>query len=802
VLANYALTFYRAVARHRLYAAINVLGLALGVAVFLVLMLVVHFQTSFEQWIPHAGQIYVVRTNDRILGGWHPSTMGALLNELRGDYPQLVGTRVGGDLATIRQGATITPEHLTWVDPSFFKVFDLPLIAGDRTQALQAPDEIVIAQDKARRYFGAANPIGQRLTISLDKKVRAFRVVGVIKDSPPTTDFKFDFLVRLVEPTPEENPRWRNWNNSSIATYLRFATPGEAKTMGDGFPSFVERHAGSSTDSPTHQKITLRLTPLLKMHLIVPRDEAIVAVIAAVAVLTLLLAAVNYVNLATARASMRAKEVALRKVMGATRPGLIGQFVGESVVVALCGALMGLALCELVLPLFSAALGVTLKLDYLGDPWLAAMMAFVVLAVGVGAGAYPAFVLSRFQPASVLASARSPGGGRAGSRLREALVILQFAIAIAFTIGMAAIVSQAAYLHRADLGFRRQGLIQVDSFPHRELTPEQRASLLTAWRAERGVVAAGQANNAPGYDFRRMDIFKRPGTPDNGPIVDFASIGPNFLQTYGARVLAGRLPDPGRAADFSTSLDDAASNINIVLNASAVRLLGFASPRDAVGQTLERQDKRFTVIGVVSDMRFRSPREKLAPIYYWSFSGAIDGGEAVVRYAGVDTDLLMARMAADWRRIVPTEPFLAETMVAELEPYYRTDEQVSRMLTLAAVLAVLIGCIGLYGLASFNTAQRVREIGIRKTLGASSRDILRLLMGQFLRPVVLANLAAWPLAYIALNAYLLGFDQRVALTPAYFVIPSVMTLAIAAVTVAGQALFVARAPPAKALRHE
>jgi len=809
VLGHWILTFYRLATRHRLYAAINVLGLALGVAVFLVLMLVVRFQTSFEAWIPHADQIYLVRSNDRIFGGWQPYTMGALLDELRGDYPQVAGTRVGGGSATVRQGATITPEQVSTVDPSFFKVFDLPLIAGDRTQALQAPDEMVIAQSKARRYFGAANPIGQRLTLSFENKVRTYRVVGVIKDPPPTTDLKFDFLLRLVEPTPEENPHWRNWNSKSTTTYLRFATPREAKALDDGFESFIDRHAGPSIHTSPLKAIALRLTPLIKMHLITPPAEAIVAAIAAMAVLTLLLAAVNYVNLATARASMRAKEVALRKVMGATRPGLIGQFVAESVVVALCGALLGLALCELVLPLFSAAIGVTLKLDYFGDPWLAAMMAVVVLVVGVGAGAYPAFVLSRFQPASVLASARSPGGGRAGSRLREALVILQFAIAIGFTIGMAAILSQAAYLHRADLGFRRQGLIQVDSFPHRELTPEQRASLLTAWRAEPGVVAAAQADSDPGYNFFRFTRFKRPGAPDDGPLVNYASIGPHFLQTYGARLLAGRLPDPSRAADFSASPhespaspQDKASTINIVLNARAAQALGFASPRVAVGQSLEAFNKRFTVIGVVGDMRFTSPREKVKPVIYASFSGAIDGGEAAVRYAGVQTDDLIARLAADWRRIVPTEPFLAKTMVAELEPYYRVDEQVSRMLTLAAVLAVLIGCIGLYGLASFNTAQRVREIGIRKTLGATTADILHLLMGQFLRPVVLANLAAWPLAYLALRAYLAGFDQRISLSPAYFLIASGLTLAIAAVTVAGQALLVARAPPSKALRHE
>jgi putative ABC transport system permease protein len=809
MLANYALTFYRSVTRHRLYAAINVLGLALGVAVFLVLMLVVRFQTSFERWIPHADQIYVIRSKD-VLGNWYPNVFGGMLDELRGDYPQLMATHAIGAEATVRRGATVTPAKVSMVDPSFFKVFDLPLAAGDKARLLQSPDDLVITQSMARQYFGAANPIGQRLTLDFNKKLHDYRVVGVIKDRPPTTDMSADFLVRLEVPTPEADPDWREWGHSNTTTYLRFASPAQARALSDDLDGFIDRHAGTSAHSWPRKKIALQLTPLLKMHLITPPAEAIVAAVAAVAILTLLLAAVNYVNLATARASMRAKEVALRKVMGATRRGLIAQFVGESVAVALCGALMGLAICELVLPLFSAAIGVTLKLDYLGDPWLAGMMAFVVLVVGVGAGAYPAFVLSRFQPASVLASARSPGGGRAGSRLREALVVLQFAIAIGFTIGMAAIVSQAAYLHRADLGFRRQGLIEVDSFPHEGVTPEQRASLLTAWRAEPGVVGAAQADSKPGDPGDRISHFKREGAPGDGPLIRFASIGPDFLQTFGARLLAGRLPDPSRAADFSGSSQatffgspkETAGAVNVVLNARAVQALGFQSPRDAMGQVLASNGRRFMVIGVIRDMRFHSPREPVEPIIYWSFSGTIDFGEAAVRYAGIDTDALMARMAADWRQIVPTEPFEAKTVVAKLEHYYQADNQISRMLTLAAVLAVIIGCVGLYGLASFNTAQRVREIGIRKTLGASSRDILRLLMGQFLRPVVLANLAAWPLAYFALNAYLLGFDQRVALTPAYFVIPSVMTLAIAAVTVAGQALFVARAAPAKALRHE
>ena len=396
-----------------------------------------------------------------------------------------------------------------------------------------------------------------------------------------------DVVVRLEVPTPEADPNWRDWGYNNATTYLRFASPAQAKALSDDLDRFIDRHVGESAHSQQRKNIVLRLTPLLRMHLITPPAEAIVAAIAAVAGLTLLLAAVNYVNLATARASMRAKEVALRKVMGATRKGLIAQFVGESVVVSLCGALIGLAICELALPVFSAAIGVTLKLDYLGDPWLAAMMAFVVLVVGVGAGFYPAFVLSRFQPASVLASARCPpGGGRAASRLREALVVLQFAIAIAFTIGMAVIVSQARLsAQRADLGFRRQGLIEVDSFPHEEVTPEQRASLLTAWRAEPGVIGAAQADGKPGDPGDHITHFKRRGAPGDGPIIHFASIGPGFLQTFGARLLAGRLPDPSRAADFSGSLQDffsaspqkgpsaspqaATGAINIVLNTEA-----------------------------------------------------------------------------------------------------------------------------------------------------------------------------------------------------------------------------------------
>jgi putative ABC transport system permease protein len=291
-------------------------------------------------------------------------------------------------------------------------------------------------------------------------------------------------------------------------------------------------------------------------------------------------------------------------------------------------------------------------------------------------------------------------------------------------------------------------------------------------------------------------------------------VGQDAFQTFGVRLIAGRLPDRAHGEDFpvfhgpnpptGAPPPPLPKVLNCVLNARAVQALGFHDARDAVGATLAREgdDLKIHVIGVVQDIRLDSPREALPPIAYIGERGPIAFSRVVVRYAAPDPRPIIDRMAADWRRIVPTEPFEAETMNQALAPYYHADDQISGMLSAAAILAVLIGCVGLYGLASFNTARRVKEIGIRKTLGASTGDILKLLIGQFLRPVVIANLFAWPLAWWAMSSYLSGFDQRIALTPAYFLAATALTLLIAVGTVAGQAYAVARAEPAKALRHE
>jgi len=819
MLGHTLLAFYRSLTRHRLYSALNVFGLAVGVAVFLVLWLDVRFETGFERWIPNAGSIYAVRTVWRgpyASSGANNNTMGGTLDELHEDYPQLVGARIWSQGGSIRQGAEVSAERIDLVDPSFFQTFELPLAAGDKANLLSAPDDLVLTEAKAKHYFGAANPIGQRLDIVFLGASHSYRVSGVLKDIPANSDRQFDFLVPLTPQMQAGEPYWRTWGDEEVTTMLRFDQPEAAAALNASLDRFVDRHgARDITPPPADKQMTLRLAPLTSLHLIDPNAAAVVAAIGAVGLLTLLLAGVNYVNLATARAGLRAREVALRKVMGATSPALIGQFMGEALATAFLASLIGLALCELALPLVNAAGGLALKINYIQSDSILIPVLVATVAVALGAGVYPALVLSRFQAAAVLASARTPGGGRSGGRVREALVLVQFAIAIAFTIATVVIVDQTDYLRHADLGFKRDGLIVVRSFNDSAITGAERDSLLDAWRTLPGVASATAADIGPGAtNSVDTELTKRPGGQSNGVSINYVTIKPDFFRTYGARLAAGRLVDLAHGGDNASAPISAAvqsggprASRNAVADIATVRLLGFAGPTDALGKAISISDNHggftpATIVGVVEDISFQAPHAPPSPTIYDLSTSDFDSQVAAVRYTATPPDVLMHRMEADWRRIVPAAPFRAKTVEDSLQRYYQADDQHGRLFIIGAVLAVLIGCVGLYGLASFNTARRVREIGIRKTLGASTRDILQLLVSQFLRPVLLANLIAWPLAWIAMRGWLSTFDQKISLSPAYFLSATVLTLLIAIGTVAGQAFAVARSEPAKALRHE
>ncbi len=806
------LGFYRSLTRHKMFASLNIGGLAVGIAVFLVLGLYVRFETSYESWLPHHDQIYMIETvlKDDPNYGAGLSTPVALWSAISRDLPAIVGTRLDTPTATVIQDGVGISENLARVDPKFFSVMDLPAIQGDLQTALADPSDIVITQRTAVKYFGAASPVGRNMTLAFGGMEHLYRVSAVIADLPSNTELDFDLIVPITLTDDPASPAYaveHDWNYGSLRTLVRLPDDDAMRRFAGDLTGVVGRHARSETPGGDGSAIDLKLQRLTAVRFEAPGSELTVTTLGIVGVLTLLIAIVNYVNLATARAGLRAREVAMRKVLGADSATLARHFVGEAIATTAIAAFVGLVLAECSVPLINAAAGLTLHIDYFGRDGVLLPMLVLVLVVGNVAGIYPALVLSRFPAAAVLASARSPGGGRAGTRVREALVVLQFTIAIAFVIGTLVLVAQTGHVRSADPGYDQQNILIVPSLASGSLDTAQRATLLRRFASAPGVSAVTVGNSVPGGGLLVTAAnFKVPGTSGPGPQLQSFQTTPGFFKLLNAKLVAGRVFDTARSGDVKTTsatgsiTPGGSAPVNVVLNRSAVAALRYASPQAAIGRTFGGDNPK-TVIGVVEDMRFGSARSAVPPTLYEFQLRDPNMGFAMLRFTG-DPQATTDVVRRIWRETAPQVSLKVRTAVQALDRFYVRDDRAARLFTIGAVLAVAIGCVGLWGLASFNTARRIKEIGIRKTLGASSADIVRLLVGQFLRPVLIANLFAWPLAFFAMRTWLAGFDDRIALSPLYFGAASLLAVTIAVLTVLTQSLRASRAAPAWALRHD
>ncbi len=597
--------------------------------------------------------------------------------------------------------------------------------------------------------------------------------------------------------------------SSGLETFLRFPDESAARAVQGSLRDFNKRHPDPSFQGPT-EFIQVRETvePLAAQHLSEPRDRLVVASLGVLGFVSLGLAIINYVNLATARADLRAREVALRKVAGAPRSALIQQFLGESLIAAILAGVGGLALAELALPFVNAAGGLDLDIAYFGTGGIMPALALTVGLTGLAAGIYPAFVLSRFQPAAVLSSTQSPGMGRRGASLRAALVVVQFSIAIALLICTFVLFAQARHLQTVDLGFDRSGLVLINSYGNPNLDAAQREAIRRDIAAVPGVIATTVSGVVPTggtFSIRKSDR--------NGPSVAIdlleGTVGPGFLEVYDARLLAGRAFDPARfPADLAVPDPETAEqgvmmlSSNVIINRSAATALGFETPEAAVGQQISADEPLagIMIIGVIENLNFGDPRVPVPPFAYYLNDGGGSDPRLTVRHAG-DPQAVLQGIEAAWQARAADVPFEGKSVNVMLyDAFLETDVQRSRLFAFGALLAVLVGALGLYGLAAFNTARRVREIGIRKSLGASSASVVRLFVGQFLRPVLVANIIAWPLAWLAMREWLSGFAERIELGPAYFIAASLLALAIAVVTVFAQSLRASRTTPAEALR--
>ncbi|MDQ8756103.1 ABC transporter permease [Sphingosinicella sp. LHD-64] len=827
---SYLTAGLRAFARNRTYALINVLGLALGFAACLMILLYVRYELSYDSWVPNAENIYQMQTDYAPQdNGDDPNLqMSSYVSGLAiaRDFPQ-VERRVyllPNTATVIRNGQAFAVPEAAMVDGPFFDVFAFPLVHGDPRTALAEPGSVVLSESEALRLFGAGNPVGETLTVAVQGRNVDHRVGGVMRDLPRNSHMRLRMLTRF-DPAGffgANSDFFTDWGWQAGWVYVALRPGSTAEEIHRQMPAWEARNIPVSAEVDFRAQQDYRLIGLRDVHLgeaqdgaaVRGNDRTTIATFAIVAALVLATACFNFINLSTASASRRAREVALRKVLGARRQQLVVQFLGESLLVATVAMLIALAAVELLLAPYAAFLDADLSIAYLGSGGLLLPILGLVLLIGIAGGLYPAFYLSRFQPGLVLKANRSAAEMPGTGRIRTLLVITQFSVSIGLIICTAIIYAQTVYARTVDPGYRSGGLIQIANVSDGRVASVAEA-LMRELRGIDGVEAVARTNVGVGTT---GNVTQRVQVPRVAEPVEISSapVGPNFFQTMEIEPLAGRLFEENRAADDATRASPrdeaadralAARGINILINARAATALGFRSPRAAIGQQVRAEllgedigPVPLTIVGVVEDSRFRSVRDPIRATMFRQSRGALDW--LMVRHSGDDAQGAQRAIEATWKRLVLDVPFEARTSETIIADLYAAERARAQTFAAFALLAVLIACMGLFGLAAFTAERRTREIGIRKVFGASTMDILKLLVWQFSKPVLIANLIAWPVAWWAMREWLNGFEARIDLGPAPFVIAAMLALAIAIGTIAGHAIKVARANPIHALRYE
>jgi putative ABC transport system permease protein len=804
MLRHYLSLALRHVARNWLYAGITVLGLGAGFAAAILIGLYVRDEYSFERFISGYEQVYRLET-DVVAPGQEPahvdSTAGSAAAYLALDFPELEGVvRLARSSRWVGRDKAETWERVAWTDPDFFTVLRYPVFAGDPVAALHDPNGLVLTREVARKYFGVDAPIGETLLIlapggddPLSTTPHPMFVRAVLEDIPRQTHLE-DF--KIFAPG---NAAWANRapeNRLFYWTYARLPPGMSADRIRDGLEAFAARHYPGGW--------RFRLEPLKNVHLTAER-RAVVRQIAIVGLLIIVIAAINFVTLMTARAARRAIEVGVRKAIGARRRDLIVQFMGEALLYVFAAVLLGVTIAGLALPAANTFLNTlherSIVFDYLKDPKLALGIAGTALITGLIAGAYPALVLSSFAPAPALKGARGQRSGSAA--MRQGLVVAQFAMLIVLIIGTATIYRQTSFALENVLRLSGDQVVLMDCEPG--FKPKVAALPGVDAAACVSYEALGESAKTLVKDPVRGDITINTAGADVG-----------FFEMHGLQPLAGRFFSSGRGEDMVLDGPNAGPQAqpSLVVNESAIRQLGFDSPSDAVGKSVDwirpyaappteaqRSFRSSRIIGVVGDFNLLgSIRTAVEPTMY--FVDPISTRFLSAKLQGQRLPETLQSLDALWRSTGHVRPIKFEFMGEIMRSHYDGMQLQGGIIGASAGLAIVIACLGLFALAAFTAERRTKEIGVRKAMGASRGDIIRMLIWQFTRPVLWANLIAWPACYFIMHHWLEGFAYRVDLAPWMFLAAGAIAVAIAWITVSAHAIAVARARPVTALRHE
>jgi putative ABC transport system permease protein len=821
MFGNYLAAALHNLQRNGVYAALTVTGLAIGFASAILIGLYLRHELTYDQFIPGHERVFLV--NQKIVFHDKPAwnldySAGRLADDLKLDFPQIqYAARLSsaGFPPLVRRGDhSFSEPAFANADPDFFKVMPMPAVAGDPATALEASDGVVLTRSAARKFFGQDAPLGGQFLLD----GRPVRVTAVIEDLPTNSHLAYELFTSSKAPNSIlTNLYAAGYESNSNLTYVRLKPGASAEAINAGLAGFAERRIVPVTRAQNpDQKVdsySMRLKPLTSIHLDPadggdPKPGADVKVLAGIGIIGVLIvvvAAINFVTLMTARASRRAVEVGVRKALGAQRKDLIVQFMGEAMIYVAIALVLAMALAELLLPAVSAALQRKIAFNYLSDPQLVLTMVGVALVTALLAGLYPAFVLSSFRPSSVLKG--GPIVLTGGGGVRQTLVVAQFAVLIALLLSALTIYRQTTFALKDATHTNKDGVVMLFASPCTN-------ALRDAVRALPGVKAAACSSpHAVALSFNNDMSF----ADGHKAMLRTSGVDFGFFEVYGIRPLAGRLPDEARPADDGGRLGDTPPPI--VLNEAAVRELGYKSPQAAIGRLVTWHynpkasmehgfeippGRASEVIGVVPDFTFESIRQKVSAGFYFvgPKNDMINSVALNIRLDPARAADTVQRIDKVWAKIsggLPLQQYFADQFLLRL---YIDNVIQGGFIAVCALIAVSIACLGLFALSAYTAERRTKEIGIRKAMGASSSDILRLLLWQFAKPVLWANLLALPLAWLAMDYWLKGFAYHVDLAPWTFAAAAGAGVVIAWATVFFHALRVARARPVGALRYE
>lgn len=809
MFTNYLKTAFRSLRKQGGYTLINLFGLALGLACCLLIMLYVVDEWSFDRYHTKADRIY--RLNIDIKFGGNSMNMAVTPDPvgptLKQDYPQVeqfVRLHQRGTYPVKRAGTinTLREENITFADSTLFDVFTLPLISGDPRRALTQPYTVVISEAAARRHFGNQDPVGQ--TLVFDKQ--DYKVTGLMRDMPTNTHFHADFFLSMAS---DDYP-WGQWLSNNHHTYIVLKPGTDPDAFAKNLDVVTEKYAGPqfqaaigssfSQFKQSGNRFHLWMTPLKDIHLrsnqqieLAPNGNIqYVYIFSAVALFILLIAVINFMNLATARSAGRAKEVGVRKVLGSERSQLMSQFMAESVLMTSLAMLLALALVALLMPLFNDVAAKTLRLRQLLSPYWLLVLGLLPIGVGLLAGSYPALFLSSFRPIAVLKGTITTNTSRRGVSLRSGLVVFQFMMSVVLIIGTLIVYRQITYIQTKNLGFQRDHVLTVNGvnvLDKRAETFKQEVLQLP------GVVTGSVSGYLPTPSNRSNTSFFPEGQVEQTKAVNMQNWGVDhdYIKTFGMQVVHGR--------DFSRSFGSDSSAI--ILNETAAKLFGGNS---VVGKRIAtfadsqlKTFKTYTVIGIIKNFHYESLRQNIGGL---SMVLNPNSGGAAFRLNSANLPALVHQIEAKWKALVPGQPFSYEFMEDGFDNMYRAEQRIGTLALTFAALAVLIACLGLFGLAAFTAEQRTKEIGVRKVLGASVPSLIALLSKDFLKLVLIAIVIATPLAWWAMRQWLQDFAYKIDIEWWVFALAGTLAVAIALLTVSFQSIKAALMNPVKSLRAE